>query len=117
MPFFDDLAVAEGEEAVVEVGGHSAVQGNEREDIADVDWAVCGGGIDVAVLDLTMPHKSGRETARAIRAESPELPIVLSSGYPEENEVDRVEGTGPIAFLQKPYANDDLLALIREALA
>ncbi|MCG8589642.1 MAG: PAS domain S-box protein [Proteobacteria bacterium] len=72
--------------------------------------------IDVAVLDLTMPHKSGRETARAIRAESPELPIVLSSGYPEENEVDRVEGTGPIAFLQKPYANDDLLALIREAL-
>ena len=35
----------------MEVGGHPAVQGDEREDIAYVDWAVCGGGIDVAVLD------------------------------------------------------------------
>ena len=35
----------------MEVGGHPAVQGDEREDIADVKWTIGGGGIDVAVLD------------------------------------------------------------------
>ena len=36
------------------------------------------------ILDLTMPGLGGIETFDQIRAEYPRLPVLLSSGYPEE---------------------------------
>ena len=43
------------------------VQGDEREDIADFDGTVCGGGIDVAVFDgHTFDEKFGLLDAVAI---------------------------------------------------
>ena len=40
--------------------------------------------IQVVLLDLTMPHMGGEETFDALRRIRPDVPVVLSSGYPEE---------------------------------
>jgi two-component system, cell cycle sensor histidine kinase and response regulator CckA len=66
--------------------------------------------IDLVVLDLTMPHRSGLEVLRAIRKIDPGRRIILSSGnMPSE----AVPGT---AFLPKPYRADMLARAVRSAL-
>jgi CheY-like chemotaxis protein len=66
--------------------------------------------IDLVVLDLTMPHRSGLEVLRAIRKIDPGKRIILSSGNMPSEEVP---GT---AFLPKPYRADMLAQAVRSSL-
>jgi signal transduction histidine kinase/CheY-like chemotaxis protein len=75
-----------------------------------------GGKVDLVLLDLNMPGLPGDEVYRALRREAPGLPILLSSGHPEEAALARIEGGEAIAFLQKPYATEALRRRVRELL-
>lgn len=74
------------------------------------------GRLDAVLLDLNMPGLPGDEVYRALRREQPDLPILISSGYPEREALARLRGRGPIAFLQKPYGTDALRRRLRELL-
>lgn len=67
---------------------------------------------DCVVVDLTMPAPGGLEVIRQMREVRPELPIVLTSGYPAA-EATLVTG-GRVAFLHKPFADRELVAAVRE---
>jgi CheY-like chemotaxis protein len=60
---------------------------------------------DVAcvILDMTMPRLGGEETLREIRKLSPELPVLVSSGFEGAEVIERLAGLSPSGFLQKPY--------------
>ena len=75
-----------------------------------------GGKVDLVLLDLNMPGLPGDEVYRALRRESPGLPILLSSGHPEEAALARIEGGEVVAFLQKPYSTEALRRRVRELL-
>ncbi len=68
-----------------------------------------------AVVDLTMPDWSGVRTMRELRALRSDLPIVLSSGFDEDDTVSRLEDP-PSAYLQKPYTVPRLVRALRRAL-
>jgi two-component system cell cycle sensor histidine kinase/response regulator CckA len=70
--------------------------------------------IRAVVLDLAMPGVDGLEVWRVLRAEAPELPVVVSSGFPEEEALERLGGR--FHFLQKPYPPGRLLERLRRAL-
>ena len=72
--------------------------------------------IDAVLLDMTMPHMNGPETLREMRKRRPELPIVLTSGYDEQEATTRCAGKGLVSFIQKPYRTDQLIRKIREVL-
>ncbi|MGO9289536.1 MAG: response regulator [Polyangia bacterium] len=72
--------------------------------------------IGCVLLDLTMPDMDGLETMQALRALDPKATIVLSSGYSEQSVRRRVGADGPTHFLQKPFVEDDLKAVIESAL-
>ena len=59
--------------------------------------------IDIAVIDLTMPGLSGEKLVRQLQQIQPDLPIILVSGYTASTTA-----TGRVAFLQKPFAIEDL---------
>jgi len=72
------------------------------------------GRIDAVVLDLTMPGMSGEETFRALRAVKRDIPVIVTSGYNEQEVARRFgEGTLPSGFLQKPFT----LAVLTEKLS
>jgi len=72
--------------------------------------------IDCVLLDLAMPGMSGLETAAAVHALAPQLPLLIMSGHAIGWLMSR-ELEVPIAgFLQKPFAFDDLRRAIRAAL-
>ncbi len=62
-------------------------------------------GIVAVLLDLSMPRLGGEETYRRLRADHPDLPIVLMSGYTEQAEGQHLtdSGLGVTRFLQKPF--------------
>ncbi|MGQ0648948.1 MAG: MASE1 domain-containing protein [Gemmatimonadaceae bacterium] len=63
-----------------------------------------GRDIDLVLLDLTMPIKSGRATLTAMRALGIQTPVIIASGYSAES----IEDNGIAAFVQKPFRLEDL---------
>jgi signal transduction histidine kinase/CheY-like chemotaxis protein len=59
--------------------------------------------IDAVLLDLAMPRMSGEEVVPALRGLRSDVPIILTSGYPEEEALRRFAGRDLSGFLQKPY--------------
>jgi signal transduction histidine kinase/CheY-like chemotaxis protein len=73
--------------------------------------------LQVVLLDLTMPRMSGEETLHAMRQVSGDVPIVLMSGYSEEDIASRFARNQPAGFLQKPFTHQELQALLAIVLA
>lgn len=94
---FDVLLAVDGQEGVEVFDGH-------RDEIVFV------------LLDMTMPRLSGEQTYEQIRQMRPEVPVLLSSGYNEQETVRRFVGQGLAGFIQKPYQPSELVAKIREIL-
>ncbi|MHB8520159.1 MAG: CHASE domain-containing protein [Limisphaerales bacterium] len=76
-----------------------------------------GEPIRLVLLDLTMPQMDGEETFLALRRLRQDLPIVLMSGYAEEDVAGRFAGKGLAGFLSKPFKPETLREKIHTALA
>jgi PAS domain S-box-containing protein len=72
--------------------------------------------ISLVLLDLTMPGMDGEETFRALRRISDEVPVLMTSGFTEQEITARLAGQGLAGFLQKPYSMAGLRARVRKAL-
>jgi CheY-like chemotaxis protein len=60
------------------------------------------------LLDMSMPEMSGIDAVVEIRAVSPNLPILLCSGYSEIEMRKRSEGLAVSGFVQKPFTAKSL---------
>jgi PAS domain S-box-containing protein len=65
--------------------------------------------IQAVILDLTMPVMSGQEAFEQMAIINPNVPVILSSGYTEQDATLRFASRRPAAFIQKPYALPELL--------
>jgi len=74
------------------------------------------GEVVAIVLDLTMPAMNGEEAATELQRIRAGVPIVLSSGYSEQEMAGRFAGKGLAGFLQKPYEPAELTAALLRAL-
>jgi two-component system OmpR family response regulator len=70
---------------------------------------------DLVILDLMLPHESGLEICRELRANS-EIPVIMLTALREE--VDRVVGleVGADDYVTKPFSPRELLGRIRAVL-
>jgi CheY-like chemotaxis protein len=73
---------------------------------------------DLLLTDLRMPRLDGVGLIRALRDVSPELPVVVMSGYAPAGgaEVFGKPGEGPVAVFPKPLDMDAVLAELRRLL-
>ncbi|MDX8401522.1 MAG: response regulator [Mariprofundaceae bacterium] len=72
--------------------------------------------LDLVLTDLTMPHMSGHELFSRIQQIAPGFPIVLTSGYNEQEAIQQFSGKGLAGFVQKPFTPTALAHAIRQAL-
>jgi two-component system KDP operon response regulator KdpE len=74
------------------------------------------GAYSCVILDIGLPDMDGEEVMRAMLAAEPSARIIGSSGKDEAEGLARLRESGMYAYLQKPYAMEDLQALVEEAL-
>jgi signal transduction histidine kinase/FixJ family two-component response regulator len=74
------------------------------------------GKWSLVITDQTMPQMTGLELAKRILAQSPNLPVILCSGYTDSVSNDMVAAAGIKAFLTKPVDHANLARMIRELL-
>ncbi len=72
------------------------------------------GEIICVLLDLTMPHMDGEETFRELRRIAPDVRVIMSSGYNDNEIMPRFAGKGLAGFIQKPYQLSTLAQKMRE---
>src|SRR5262245_15453685 len=73
------------------------------------------GEIDAAIIDVGLPDRRGDVLVSELRALYPALPIIIASGYEEAQLRARFMGDSAIAFLNKPYTQDQLVEGVRRA--
>jgi len=71
-------------------------------------------GVDVLVLDISLPGKSGLDVLKELRAEHPKLPILILSMHPEDRFALRVLKTGAAGYVTKESAPEELVKAIRK---
>ncbi|MBN2233084.1 MAG: response regulator [Deltaproteobacteria bacterium] len=72
--------------------------------------------VRLVLLDLTMPKMSGEEVFRELRRLRPEVPVIIASGFNEQEVVHRFAGKSLAGFIQKPFRLETLLDKLREVL-
>jgi CheY-like chemotaxis protein len=71
---------------------------------------------DLILLDLNMPFMDGEETFARLRGISPNVVVLLSTGFIARERLDRMLSAGMAGFLSKPHRPDELVANIRAVL-
>ena len=108
----DEAIVRDVATIILERAGFAVLSAVDGQDALDI-FRSFSGSVDCVVLDMTMPRLGGEETFRQLRRLRPDLPIILSSGY---NEDQVLAHSGFAGFIHKPYRPEDLIDKVREAL-
>ncbi len=69
-------------------------------------------GVDFVILDLTMPQMDGGQCFLELRRIKPDLQVIISSGYNEQEVTQKFAGAGLAGFIQKPYTLSALKEVI-----
>jgi PAS domain S-box-containing protein len=116
------VLVADDEEAVRDVArlmlegcGYAVVTAADGLEAVDL-FRRAPESISAVVLDMTMPRMGGEEAFRELRRIKPDVRVVLSSGYNEQETVNHFLGKGLAGFIQKPYRTQTLVDRVRQAL-
>ena len=68
---------------------------------------------DIVLLDLDMPGQNTLEVLRALKAENPEISVLILSMYPEEQFGLRALNAGASGYLSKNSVPEELVTAIR----
>jgi len=94
---FSVLLAADGEEGVAKFRAHA-------DELA------------LVILDVTMPKLNGPQAFRKMRRINKTVPVLLTSGYTEQNTLSQFTSKGLAGFLPKPFNKQQMLDKVREAL-
>jgi CheY-like chemotaxis protein len=72
--------------------------------------------IDIVVLDMIMPDMGGGEAYDQIKADNPQVKVLLASGYSINGEAAEILNRGCNGFIQKPFNMKELSGKISEIL-
>jgi DNA-binding NarL/FixJ family response regulator len=75
--------------------------------------AAARGGIDVVLLDISMPDQSGVDVLKRLKRVHPDLPVLILSGYAEQQYALNLLRGGAAGYLNKEAADSELVGAIR----
>jgi CheY-like chemotaxis protein len=92
--------------------GHTVLEAKDGGEAVEI-FKRHQDNIRCVLSDLTMPRMNGWETLAHLRRLSPDIPVILSSGYDEAQVMAIDHADQPNAFLGKPYSIKGLKETIR----
>ncbi|GHF11692.1 response regulator [Kordiimonas sediminis] len=114
------ILVVEDERAVRDfVARTLALHGHEvlaAQDGADALAMIQGRDVDLCLSDIAMPVMDGISLALKIKAERPTVPIILMTGYANEQQRAHNLASLFVGLIPKPFGMDQLLSAVSAAL-
>ena len=113
---------------IVIVDDHAVVRAGLKQFLAEqMDFQVVGeaasgrealdfvraGGVDVLILDVSMPGQSGVDALSGIKARAPELPVLMLSAFPETHYATALLKQGASGYLNKDCDPQDIVNAVR----
>jgi len=97
---------------------HAGVEAREFDSATALRQALDESAAPAAIVsDLRMPGESGLELLEAVRADHPQLPVIIMTAYADlDNSVAALTG-GAFELLPKPFDIDEAVGLVQRALA
>jgi len=105
------LVVGDEDAAPAGDGGAGAITASDGVEAIKL-FATRHHELSGVLLDLKMPRKAGRETFVEMRAIDSAVPVLLCSGYGENEEAQSLISMGAIGLLSKPYRIGELAELL-----
>ena len=107
----DDALVLMNTAAMLDDQGHRVTMAYSGKEALKILRG--GEAFDLLITDQGMPGMTGAELVDTVRAERPDLPIVLATGY-DELPADMARG---VPRLLKPFMQTQLLEIVKRALS
>ncbi len=70
---------------------------------------------DIVLTDVRMPNVDGIEVLSAVRRQDPTVPVILMTAQATLQSAVQAVNEGAFYYIQKPFRNDDLVAILRRA--
>lgn len=96
-------------EADLEVAGEAGSSAEILAKLREGRW-------DLVMLDIGLPDRNGVETLHLIRTAYPVLPVLIISGYPEDQYAINLLRAGASGYVRKDADMDEILRAVRLAL-
>lgn len=103
----DDLLIQMALTDMVAELGHAAQAVTSAQEA--LDRVLAGEAVDLVITDHAMPGMTGLELARKLRAERPDLPVLLATGF---EDLPGHEPNERWPRLRKPFQRDELGSLM-----
>jgi excisionase family DNA binding protein len=91
------------------IGFSRVVVGTVKEAIAALEKQ----RFDLVLLDLKLPDGPADDVYDFVKREQPDCPIVIITGYPDSEMLDRILAKGPITVLKKPLKTEQLQQTVK----
>ncbi|MGA7238717.1 MAG: response regulator [Bryobacteraceae bacterium] len=111
----DEDVVRRAARATLEHFGHTVFEASSGRDGADL-FSRLHDRISAVLLDLTMPRMDGHDVWGYIRRIRPDMKIIISSGFEEQDAMKQFSEDPGLLFLKKPFTAAALGSKVREAL-
>lgn len=94
-------------------------RGLEVQDYASPELflAVSGAARGCILTDVQMPRMSGLDLLRELKAAEVALPVIVMTGRAERSTAAEAVRQGAMAFVDKPFGAEEILAIVQRALA
>jgi DNA-binding response OmpR family regulator len=106
----DEPAILRMLERGLTASGHQVLTAENGEDGAIL---ATDEGVDLVLLDISLPGMSGHDVLSRVRARRPELPVLMLTARDDIGNKVRALDAGADDYLTKPFAFEELLARIR----
>jgi len=106
----DERGIADFVERALRAQGHAI---EVAADGVDGGHRALGSDLDLVILDVMLPGRSGLEILEEIRAVKPALPVIMLTARAEV--ADKVAGldAGATDYMTKPFSVEELLSRVR----
>ena len=108
----DHSIVREGLKNLIELEDGLQVTGEASSGLEAINL-IRTNKYDVVVLDLSMPDKNGVDTLHDLKHIAPDLPVLILSGYAEEQYALNLMRSGCKGYLSKGADSDEIIKAIR----
>jgi DNA-binding NarL/FixJ family response regulator len=89
----------------------------EAKDSIEVMVRIQQSEWDLAILDITMPGRSGLDVLNDLKVARPKMPVLVLSMHAEDQYAKRVLRAGAAGYMNKESAPEELIKAVRKVLA